>query len=628
MVKPALQETKSNVHGILWGGVFAFLLSVTPPLSAVESASSDHRVARLSSNTVADPEIIIVALDDATMAQLKFRQPIDRMFLSELIGEISKGVPRIIGLDIILDQPTRSREDEALKSVFSGTPIKIVMAAPASGPTQFLKHIIGKNSWGVATFQSDASDSVVRRLSVSRPEKPTFTQALVENIGGKMSVKRERIRWAMQSSGAVPFVMIPAHFITSGAIDPVVMRDKIVLIGTTADAVDRHMTPLSVLPTFADGLPGVTVHAYAIRTMLTPDTKREYTVALDFILSILAALAGALIGRTRTHWALRVAAIVFGTVVLGFGTFVIFSKSQVLLNMTALCLGFLWGAMIGAVNAHRAQTLAARRIEFAFAHYLAPDVVRGIRKSPELLISGAKEQDIAVLFTDLSNFSGLVESMEPSAVEAFLNTYLDMITSIIVSHGGTVDKIVGDGVHAFFGAPVSQADAANRAILCALDLHQQTESIAQNDANNGFGRTRFGVHFGSALVGNFGGRHRLDYTAHGLTMNLASRLEEANKALGTQICVSAAALSQTNMTAHWRPIGDIWLRGASAPLAVWTICPPHLDRSAYMKAFAQIEVMPKEAASLFAQLPTSDPLVRLYLARLNQGLTTTMIDLR
>ena len=628
MITPLLQETRSNVYGILCATIVAFFLSIAPPLSSVESVASDHRIARLSSSTALDPDIVIVALDDATMEKLSFRQPMDRAFLAKLVREVSKGSPRIIGLDVILDQPTRAEPDKTLKSAISTAPVKIVGATSAAGATPFLKNMVGNKSWGVATFQVDASDSVVRRLSLPSPDNPTFTQALLQSIGVAMPPDIRRMRWPLQNSGAVPFVTIPAHLVAIGAVDPLIMRGKIVLIGTTANGVDRHMTPLSVLPAYADGLPGVVVHAFAIKTLLAPDTALQSNAAIDLVLIFLAALAGALVGRTRVHLAVRVTAIAFSLVVFGFSTFVIFATGQFLLNMTAICLGFLLGATIGAVNAHRAQVFAARCIEYAFAHYLDPEVVRGISKAPELLISGAKEQNIAVLFTDLNNFSGLVEIMAPGAVEVFLNTYLDVVTSSIVAHGGTVDKIVGDGVHAFFGAPVSQEDAAYRAINCALDIDQKTESISLESANHGFGTTRLGVHFGSALVGNFGGRHRLDYTAHGLTMNLASRLEEANKALGTQICVSAVALLKADLAAEWRPIGDVWLRGAAAPLAAWTTCPPYLDRSAYLKAFEQIEIMPETAALYFAQLPASDPLVRMYRARLNQGLTTTIIDLR
>lgn len=628
MIGPSLQETRSNVYGILCATVVAFFLSIIPPLSSVESTASDQRIARLSSKTTVDPDIMVVALDDATMEKLSFRQPIDRAFLAKLVNEISKGSPRVVGLDVILDQPTQTDWDNTLKYSISTAPIKIVVATSAAGATPFLQNMIGDKSWGVATFRTDAADSVVRRLSLSSQSKPSFTQTILQNIDAAIPPDIQQIRWSLQNSSAVPFVTLPAHLVASGAIDPLVMRGKIVLIGTTAEGADRHMTPLSILPAYADGMPGVVLHAFAIKTLLAGQPELKSNAVIDLILTFLAVLAGALVGRTRAHWALRITAIAAGLVILGFGTFFIFAAGQFLLNMTAICLGFLLGATIGAVIAHRSQIFAARRIEFAFAHYLDPEVVRGISKAPELLVSGAKEQNIAVLFTDLNNFSGLVEILDPAKVEVFLNSYLDVVTSSIVAHGGTVDKIVGDGVHAFFGAPVVQKDAAKRAISCALDIFQKTESFAFDKKNHGFGTTRIGVHFGSALVGNFGGRHRLDYTAHGITMNLGSRLEEANKALGTQICVSADALVPSNLAAQWRPVGNIWLRGAAAPLAVWTTCPSNIDRSAYVKAFEQIEIMPETAASYFAQLSASDPLVRMYRARLHQGLATTLIDLR
>lgn len=267
MITPLLQETRSNVYGILCATIVAFFLSIAPPLSSVESVASDHRIARLSSSTALDPDIVIVALDDATMEKLSFRQPMDRAFLAKLVREVSKGSPRIIGLDVILDQPTRAEPDKTLKSAISTAPVKIVGATSAAGATPFLKNMVGNKSWGVATFQVDASDSVVRRLSLPSPDNPTFTQALLQSIGVAMPPDIRRMRWPLQNSGAVPFVTIPAHLVASGAVDPLIMRSKIVLIGTTANGVDRHMTPLSVLPAYADGLPGVVVHAFAIKTL-------------------------------------------------------------------------------------------------------------------------------------------------------------------------------------------------------------------------------------------------------------------------------------------------------------------------------------------------------------------------
>jgi class 3 adenylate cyclase len=140
--------------------------------------------------------------------------------------------------------------------------------------------------------------------------------------------------------------------------------------------------------------------------------------------------------------------------------------------------------------------------------------------------------------------------------------------------------------------------------------------------------TRIGVHYGTALVGNFGGRDRLDYTAHRPVMNIGARLEQANKALGTRVCVSAATLAVAgDSAAGWLPVGTLALRGVADPLAVATPAPAALDRGAYAAALALIPANPPAALAALIKLGSDHPVVQLHIARLQQGLASAVIDL-
>ena len=128
---------------------------------------------------------------------------------------------------------------------------------------------------------------------------------------------------------------------------------------------------------------------------------------------------------------------------------------------------------------------------------------------------------------------------------ALLNEYIDITASIVTRHGGMVDKIVGDAVHALFNAPIDLENHIDHAIDCAIEIIDATEAFrkSQLGARSQFGRTRIGVESGVVVVGEIGSKGKLDYTAHGAAMNLASRLEQANKRFGTDILVGPTAVA-------------------------------------------------------------------------------------
>jgi len=216
-----------------------------------------------------------------------------------------------------------------------------------------------------------------------------------------------------------------------------------------------------------------------------------------------------------------------------------------------------------------------------------------------------------------------------------LNAYLTGMTDIVFAHDGTVAKIIGDALHVLFGAPGEQPDHAARAVACTLALDEYAQSFRGTCDRKGIalGVTRIGAHAGAAIVGNFGGERFFDYTAYGDTINVAARLEAANKQLGTRICVSAALAGKFE-NFRGRPVGDLVLRGRTETLRAFE--PLRDDQfdtpgtKSYLEAFAKLEAGDPGAVAAFAAhigKQPEDQLASFHLKRLLNGATGTRIAL-
>ena len=290
-------------------------------------------------------------------------------------------------------------------------------------------------------------------------------------------------------------------------------------------------------------------------------------------------------------------------------------------------------AHVGALRDARERQLAAERAHASLSRYFSPNLARSLAADASMLIGGSR-REIATLFTDIADFTPLVESLDPAALSKLLGAYLTGMTEIVFGCEGTVTKIIGDAIHVLFGAPAEQPDAARRAIRCALALDEWAEAFRRdwNALGVPLGATRIGVHAGPAIVGNFGGGRLFDYTAYGDTVNAAARLEAVNKVLGTRICVSAAAAERAGDFCG-RPVGDLMLRGRSEPLRAFEPLPESEREApwarAYAEAFAKLEARDAGAVAAFAALLGSrpdDPLAQYHLKRLLNGQTGARIE--
>jgi adenylate cyclase len=278
----------------------------------------------------------------------------------------------------------------------------------------------------------------------------------------------------------------------------------------------------------------------------------------------------------------------------------------------------------------------AERARVALARYFSPNLAEQLASNPRFMELGGERRTGTFMFTDLADFTPLVESGDPARVVPLLNAYLDGVTQVVFAHEGTVVKILGDAVYAMFGAPVEQEDHASRAVGCALAIDEFASGFQARQRSEGlaFGATRIGVNTGSAIIGNFGGDLFFDYTAHGDAINVAARLESVNKRLGTRICVSAATVAATP-DFRGRPVGELVLKGketalmAYEPLGEAAFASP--QTAAYVTAYEKLAsgdaVGARQAFAGLVGQYGDDPLALFHLQRLLAGEASVRIEL-
>ncbi|MBM4274819.1 MAG: HAMP domain-containing protein [Deltaproteobacteria bacterium] len=209
----------------------------------------------------------------------------------------------------------------------------------------------------------------------------------------------------------------------------------------------------------------------------------------------------------------------------------------------------------------------------AFRRYVPAELVRQLIQTGEGANLGGHQKELTVFFSDIGGFTTIAEQMGPEALMLHLSEYFDELTRILSDHGGTVDKYIGDGIMAFWGAPLPDEDHAGRACQAALLCQEKLQELNRKwaDAGKTALPTRIGLSTGETVVGNVGSSERINYTVMGDNVNLASRLEGVNRLYATQILVSRATYDQASDRFWFRPVDIIAVKGKTAETTVYEL---------------------------------------------------------
>lgn len=431
-------------------------------------------------------------------------------------------------------------------------------------------HGVAIPSLGVAavlTAQHTSPDSVhsdARSLHIGTTHLPLLNTAAppAEGETAPQPSRQTLIRFPKTSFTILPFfdVLLSGDQRATGktpAIAPSAFKDKIVFVGVRVANTNEHFaTPLG-----GAGNYGVDLHAMLAHDILAQQFMRKASPLTDAAVIASAGITVGVIAATlpviAAIFASLIAMIVLSfalTTAVGNGVWIAAAQP---LSAAALALfgGIAWQYFV--------EERAKREIRGLFGRYVSKDVIDQLIADPSLAKLGGHTREMSVLFSDIRGFTAASENRTPDAVVEQLNEYFSAMVEVLFRHNGTLDKFVGDMVMGLFGAPLDDPQHADHAVACALDMSAELEKLNQKwqlEGRKPLG-IGIGINSGPMIAGNVGSPNAMSYTVIGDAVNLGSRIESANKDLGTSILISDATLSRLTIPVASRPMGEIKVKG-------------------------------------------------------------------
>jgi adenylate cyclase len=575
---------------------FALLIARPPsPIAAAESLAEAVSFRFLGPLQPPDPDVVVVAITDDTLASFPYRSPIDRGFLADVINALAQQGAAAVGLDVVLDQPTEPAKDAELRRALLriDIPVVAISIAPdtpmAADRRHFLDTFLAGVRTGDANLARDRFDDVVRdHVPVHAVTGlPSFAAAIATALGSPVPGLAFAIEWRRGGRGPQSGSGVPVYPAESISLLPANwLKGKVALIGSLIPGSDEHRTLASSFgpPSF-----GVEIHAQVVSQLLhrraVPRPAWPWLVVLTT-----AALAsvGLALGAIWAGLIATAALLVFGVI------FVAAALTAYALtgNLIPLLPPIIALATAGAAaRAWRGQ--ASRRdrraLRALFSRFVSEPVVKEILKDRELFMSGGRprprELTATVLFADVAGFTTICEDLAPEPLIAWLDRYIDTMAGIISAHDGVLLRFIGDGILAVFGVPIPRQDEASittdakNAVRCALAMEHAMNRL--NDAwyaeELPVGGLRVGLHTGPMVAGSLGTGARMEFCLLGDTANIGARLEQLGKQYaetGPRYCTIVVGEPTWLRLSGAFPgvcLGEVTLRGSHSSMNAYRI---------------------------------------------------------
>jgi adenylate cyclase len=535
-----------------------------------------------------DGSVVIVQVDQSSIEGMaaqenRYRWPWPREYWGLVLQYLEQCGARAAAIDLLMEEPSGYNRDTADDTNFAAAldtlKLPVVFAAQMKrhDPPLFAPPVKRPPTFGAADVIDSAT---IREYDMSTNGRPSLALAAVRAAGISIpdapsgTAKLYFYGPSRRRDGRTTFRTVSAFNVILKALDapgapesitPDLFRDKIVLIGLTAPGTfDLKNAPVN------RNYPGVESHATAIDNLLLG--SRVHTLApwanpAVWVSSLLAAAGTTL---SRRMW-IKLAASLLAILLLQGAALALFRLHGTLIwtppttQLLCVCLAILGGLGWTYFIEDRDRRILLRFL----SQYVSPHVADELSRRGELSLAGER-REMTVMFSDIEGFTTLADQMPADRLEAFMSLYLGEMSNAVFEFDATLDKYIGDALMCFWNAPLDQPDHATRACDAALRMIQRERDLQADFAQMGIPklRTRVGINVGTMLVGNVGSRQKVNYTVVGDAVNLASRLEGANKIFGSQILVADAAKTQVDDRFAFRRLGALRARGKAEPVII------------------------------------------------------------
>ncbi|MEK9870133.1 MAG: adenylate/guanylate cyclase domain-containing protein [Gammaproteobacteria bacterium] len=608
---------KNKKHYDLIAVVLFFLLAIfleyREAFSLIEDETLSYRQilrTHYGDESLVSPheDLVIVYTDEAFYEEYD-KYPLRRVDLSTIIVRLGEMGASVIGVDMLLDFNSAYGEDPTLESALQETG-NVLMVSQAEIERDEFKALntaierfaaITEHGYSNITSNSAISESVVRlrihpemvelydawpfivkAAAMHLEEQPSIENGVL-SLGPDIEVKLDQF-----NDMYIDYPLLPVLGDGTARLHEVVgisasdllflddeeeleelaylVRDKIVLIGEVAEvAHDEFETPVG-------DVYGVEVIAKGIATILRGGPLVAASLGVEIFFGLL--LMAIFLGTRRLPNPVPRNAISLGTIfVFILLTTYLYVYQGYVISMSYLVLAAVFSMIVVNVRFYISEMGQKTMIRDMFGQYLSPKVVQDLVEDPSKVQLGGEEREMTAYFSDIAGFSTISEHLTPSELVQLLNDYLTEMCNIIIGYEGTVDKFEGDAIMAFWGAPNVQAEHAQLACFSAIDMNKRLVELRQKWETEGSPliNVRMGLNSGPMVVGNMGSVQKLNYTIMGDAVNLASRLEGANKAFGTQMMISETTYQSCASLIDVRELDTIRVVGKSEPVTVYEL---------------------------------------------------------
>ena len=515
--------------------------------------------------------IIILGIDDQSIQEIG-RWPWPREVFVDLFSKLDNA--SVVGVDVAFFEDYNKEVDEQIAYTINKSNAKFIL------PVEYIKFEKSKGTEILETISpiKESADSLGFVNLFTETDGVTRYSPLGisgEGVDSYNSLSLEVYKAYLKRDLAYPenkfiinFVGKPNSFQTYSIADfinnriSIDLTNKIVFVGATSpDLHDDYFVPTS----YGKAMPGVEVHTNALQTMITKRFLFEQSQISVIIVIFLICLAlGILFSRIRmllaSILALVFIAVYFLTAIFAFNQGTILNMIYPFISITVV-----YGSTV--LMNYTIEKKGRKKVTDTFGRYLSKEVVDEILKAKKIDLKG-QEKEITILFTDIRGFTALSEKLSPHEVVAMLNSYLGGMTESVLKYKGVLDKYIGDCIMAVYNSPLRQEDHKLNAIKTALDMQKVVARISKTK-NVPKVQCGVGINTGKAVVGNIGSEKRMDYTAIGDSVNLASRL--CSVAKGGQIIIPEHLYKELKDKIKARKIGHVKLKGKEKEVLIYEV---------------------------------------------------------